>query len=113
MPPRQLIIYSTATGTKPFSEWLDKLRDRTTVVRIHARLDRAETGNLGDCKSIGGGLFELRLAFGPGHWIYFGQHAHLLVILLLGGDKSTQGADIERARGFWANWLSREERKDP
>ena len=92
--------YLTADGKNPYREWLDTL-DVTPRARIQARVLRFSTGNLGDHKSVGGGVWEARVMFGPGYRIYFGKDGAHLVLLLLGGDKSTQTADgsVRRSRG--------------
>ena len=77
------------------------------MVHIRMRLRRVETGNFGDCKSIGVGLLELRLHQGPGYRIYMGCHSDKLVILLGGGNKATQQADIRLARHRWMDWKER------
>ncbi|RVU13880.1 type II toxin-antitoxin system RelE/ParE family toxin [Methylobacterium oryzihabitans] len=84
--------------TPTFAAWLDGLRDRRAVARIAARLDRLAFGHLGDVKPIGGGLSELRIHHGPGYRIYLAQRGGALVILLCGGDKSTQAQDIAAAK---------------
>ena len=96
--------YLTADGKSPFREWLDSL-DVTTRVRIQARVLRFSTGNLGDHKGEGGGVWEARAMFGPGYRIYFGRVGQRLVLLLLGGDKGSQVRDIRRAREFWREYL--------
>lgn len=95
--------YLTRDGRNPFRAWLETL-DRATRARIQARVLRFELGNLGDHKSVGGGVFEARLPFGPGYRIYFGRAEHGVILLLCGGDKSTQRRDIREARGFWAEY---------
>jgi putative addiction module killer protein len=82
--------------TSEFAEWLRKLRDVRAKARIEIRISRAEEGNLGDAKFFDG-IGELRVDYGPGYRIYFVQRGLLLVILLCGGDKSTQKVDINRA----------------
>lgn len=94
-------------GKYPFSEWLDSLPDIKTKAIIRARLDRVEEGNLGDCEPVGEGVFELRIHYGQGYRLYFGQDKKIIIILLLGGDKSTQGKDIEKAKEYWKNYKSR------
>jgi putative addiction module killer protein len=96
--------YLTADGTGPFREWLESL-DVTTKARIQARVLRFSTGNLGDLKSVGGGVWEARVMFGPGYRIYFARVGQRIVLLLLGGDKASQGMDITRAQGFWHDYL--------
>ena len=106
--PRVVEIYLDTEGCAPFSEWLAGLRDRTVRARIRVRIDRVRLGNLGDCRSVGDGVKELRIDCGPGYRVYFGAAAGRLVLLLCGGDKRSQPADIERARSFWADYRSRE-----
>ena len=86
-------------------KWLDDL-DTKTRARIQARVLRVEQGNLGDCKSLGGTIWELRLDFGPGYRVYFGIQGKSLVILLLGGDKGSQSRDIEQAKTYWKEFLA-------
>jgi len=85
----------------PFDEWFDSLRDRKKQVAVDARLTRVRAGDFGDCKSVGGGVFELRIALGPGLRVYYGLQGQQVVILLGGGDKSTQARDIRRAQPLW------------
>jgi putative addiction module killer protein len=104
--PAKLIVreYASADGRNPFREWLSAL-DVATRARIQARVFRFETGNLGDHKTVGAGVFEARIMFGPGYRIYFGRHGRDLVVLLLGGHKASQARDIRRAQEFWADYL--------
>jgi putative addiction module killer protein len=90
----------TDRGVNPFREWLTGL-DVTARVRIQARVLRFETGNLGDHHSVGDGVWEARCDFGPD----FGKARSAIVLLLLGGDKSTQRAHIRRAREYWGDYL--------
>jgi len=87
-----------------FREWLNRLDDVKTRARIDARLLRARLGNLGDAKSVGGGVYELRLAFGPGYRIYFGLDGPRILVLLVGGDKGSQRADIKWAKLYWEDY---------
>ncbi len=80
-----------------FDHWLDSLKDRTTRLRLSRRLEKAQRGNLGDVKQVGAGVFEMREFFGPGWRMYYAQRGSLLIVMLGGGDKSTQAADIVRA----------------
>lgn len=84
--------------TDVFSKWLSKLRDRKAIARILVRIESLRQGNTGDSKSLGSGLHELRIHFGPGYRVYFTRKAGLVVLLLCGGDKSSQSKDIARAR---------------
>src|SRR6266849_8640097 len=91
--------YLTADGKSPFRGWLDSL---TVAVRarIQARLLRFEMGNVGDHKSVGSGVWEARIMFGPGYRIYFGKDGDSIIVLLVGGDKGSQSKDISRAQEF-------------
>lgn len=80
-----------------FSEWLRAIKDRSAQVRLIKRLRKAQLGNLGDVKSVGNGVWEMREFFGPGWRMYYVQRGELLIIMLGGGDKSTQSADIAKA----------------
>jgi putative addiction module killer protein len=102
-----IAIYETEDGQRPFRKWLDSLRDKTTIARINARIARIASGNFGDAKSVGEGVMELRLAFGSGYRVYLGQDGDQLVILLSGGDKSTQERDIVTAKSYWTDYLRR------
>ena len=84
--------------TDTFAEWLSALRDNTAKARIISRLDSARLGNLGDYKSVGEGIREMRVHVGPGYRIYFKQQNKLVIFLLCGGSKSSQAKDIERAK---------------
>ena len=84
--------------TPVFDSWFARLRDRRAAARIQARIDRAESGNLGDCKPIGEGVSEMRIDYGPGYRVYFLQRGSEVVILLVGGGKATQAKDIQRAK---------------
>ena len=86
--------------TETFVDWLDDLRDRRARNLIIGRLYRLQRGLFGDAKSVGGGVGELRIHTGPGYRIYFVRRGELLVVLLSGGDKSSQAADIERAKAM-------------
>jgi putative addiction module killer protein len=83
--------------TDEFVAWLDSLKDRVTRVRLTRRLDRAVQGNLGDVRPVGEGVFEMREHFGPGWRMYYVQHGAVLILMLGGGEKSTQAADIAKA----------------
>ena len=84
--------------TAIFSKWLDNLRDRKAKARIQARIDRVEMGHFGDVAPVGEGVRELRIFYGPGYRVYFVQRNSVVVILLSGGDKTSQQADITRAK---------------
>ena len=88
----------TVRQTQEFQDWLDGLKDVRAQLRIVARLRLAEAGNLGDWKPVGSEVSEMRVAFGPGYRLYFTKRQNILVVMLGGGDKSTQARDIKRAQ---------------
>jgi putative addiction module killer protein len=88
----------TIRQTEEFQDWLDGLKDVKAQLRIVARLRLAEAGNLGDWKPVGGEVSEMRVAFGPGYRLYFTKRQNILIVMLAGGDKSTQARDIKRAQ---------------
>ncbi len=102
--PREIEFYRTQNGREPFTEWFESIRDKTIINRIERRINRLENGNFGDCKPVGEGVFELRLHFGPGYRIYFGEVTNRVIVLLCGGDKSSQQRDIERAKTYWMEY---------
>ncbi len=81
-----------------FDKWLDGLKDRTTRLRLSRRLDKAQCGNLGDVKPVGDGVFEMREHFGPGWRMYYTKHGDTLVVMVGGGEKGSQTADIAKAK---------------
>ena len=83
--------------TEHFANWIDDLQDIRARARILARIERLATGNPGDVKAVGEGISELRIDYGPGYRVYYTQHGRSVVILLAGGDKSTQARDIKTA----------------
>ena len=87
-----------------FDRWLRSLRDRRATARIQARLDRLASGNPGDIKAVGGGIFEMRIDYGPGYRVYYMQRGPVVVILLSGGNKSSQQSDIAKAKEIAAKW---------
>jgi len=84
--------------TDLFDNWFGRLKDRRAKARIQARIDRLETGHFGDVASVGQGVSELRIFYGPGYRVYFIQRGSTVIILLSGGDKSTQDSDIIKAK---------------
>jgi putative addiction module killer protein len=84
--------------TEEFSKWFEKLKDKTARAKIAIRIRRISLGNIGDVKPVGEGISELRLNYGPGYRVYFAQRGSKLIVLLAGGDKTTQSADIKKAK---------------
>jgi putative addiction module killer protein len=100
----QIETYETKDGRCPFDEWYEALKDKKAKARIRARINRLRFGNFGDCRSVGQGVSELRIHFGPGYRVYFGQAGATLVVLLCGGDKSSQKQDIRKAQQYWKEY---------
>lgn len=88
----------------PFEEWIQGLKDNRSSARILQRINRLRLGNFGDCRSIGGNVYELRIHFGPGFRVYFGLADEQIVILLSGGDKRSQNKDISIAQSYWKEY---------
>jgi putative addiction module killer protein len=97
--PREIVVCQTDDGREPFTEWLDNLSPKTQGI-IFNRVDRIEEGNFGDTRSVGDGITELKIDFGPGYRVYFGQIGNE-VHLINGGSKGTQTRDIASAQKFW------------
>jgi putative addiction module killer protein len=93
-----------------FDQWIRKLKDRRAAARVQVRIDRLIQGNPGDVRPVGGGISELRIPYGPGYRVYYLQEGQRLIILLCGGDKSTQSGDIAQAKEIAAVWTSKENR---
>ena len=99
----QIEIYQESSGKCPFLNWQNALSKEARAL-VTTRLTRIRVGNFGDCKSFEG-IHELRIHYGPGYRIYFGKKSRTIVILLCGGDKSTQKKDIKKAKIFWQDYL--------
>jgi len=95
--------------TEQFTRWLMDLKDKQGRARILTRIDRLEEGNPGNSRSVGGGIVELKIDFGPGYRIYYVQRGAMLIVLLCGGDKSTQASDIREAKALAAQLEEDEE----
>lgn len=90
--------------SETFDRWLRKLKDRRAAARVRVRIDRLVLGNPGDVKPVGGGVSELRINYGPGYRVYYLQERDRLILLLCGGDKSSQASDIEDAHRIARQW---------
>jgi putative addiction module killer protein len=99
--------YQTAEGKVPLSDWMDGIHDHRARDRIVTRMDRLSAGLFGDWRRVGDGVCQLRIDYGPGYRVYFGQDGDLLILLLCGGDKRTQTKDIEKAHGYWKDYKAR------
>ena len=104
----QLEKYKTEGGRCPWRDWLESLSPVVSV-RITKSVLRLEQGNFGNCKAVKGvaGVFELAMDFGPGYRAYYGRHGQTVVLLLCGGDKSTQPADMAKAGQYWLDYQRR------
>lgn len=110
--PWEIRLYIKKRGEAPFSVWLNSLKDARTRAIIRVRLNRVRLGNFGDCKPVGEGVSELRIDHGPGFRVYFGKIGPKVVLLLAGGEKSTQKRDIRKALEFWADYRSGDHAKE-
>ena len=104
--PREVQIYETAAGKIPFEEWLTELKDATGRALIQKRINRVRIGNMGQNRSVGDGVWELKVDFGPGYRVYYGEDGPFLVVLLCGGDKGSQDRDIAKAKEYWRDYLA-------
>ncbi|MFJ1259945.1 type II toxin-antitoxin system RelE/ParE family toxin [Cupriavidus sp. CuC1] len=104
----ELLRYQREDGREPFSEWLTAIRDKVAQARIRVRLRQVQAGNFGDSEPVGEGVIELRVHVGAGYRVYCGRHGKAVVLLLCGGDKSSQVADIKRAKEMWSEWKRRQ-----
>lgn len=102
-------VYQDQSDQIPFWDWIKGLNNKKTEERLLERFDRVELGNFGDCKSLGGGLMELRFRFGPGYRIYCSIRSGRVVLLLVGSDKSNQRRAISKARSYLADYIQRSE----
>lgn len=96
--------YQDPRGRAPYDHWFNKLRDKRAKSRIQIRVDRLAIGLEGDSKSVGGGVRELRIPQGKGYRVYYARDGETLVLLLCGGDKSTQSQDIGKAKQYWRDY---------
>jgi putative addiction module killer protein len=105
--PQTLQEYVTADGKIPFRDWLAALRDVRARAMVRVRLNYLRLGNFGDAKPVGDGVSELRISYGPGYRVYFAPMGSTVILLLCGGDKSTQARDIGRAKTYWMDYQRR------
>ena len=105
----EILHYLTQSEKDVFMEWRRQLRDTKAKVAVDRRINRMELGNFGDCKFCRDGVWELRIDFGPGYRVYYAIIGEQVVLLLCGGGKRTQDADIDRACRYWLDWQGRTE----
>ena len=103
-PSLRLAITPTSEGIDPFIEWVVSLTDRIGRARVLARVQRMAAGNFGDCKPLDSGAWELRIDHGPSYRVYYARAGSQLILLLIGGDKRKQKADIATAIDYWQDW---------
>jgi putative addiction module killer protein len=103
----EVLRYERSDGVVPLTDWLVELRDARARAKLEIRFRRVSMGIYGDIKPVGEGVLELREDIGPGYRVYLARHGTALVILLCGGDKRTQDADIKRAKAYWQDWKQR------
>ena len=105
--PQALREYVTSDGKNPFRKWLHAVRDASVRAKVRVRLNRVRLGNFGDAKAVGSGVSELRIPYGPGYRVYFARAGSTVVLLLCGGDKSSQKRDIATAKEYWLDYQRR------
>ena len=103
--------YITRSGKDVFDNWFSELADIRAQAKIAARINRLAAGTFGDCKALGQGLYELRIDWGPGFRVYYAMIGQARVLLLCGGDKGTQPADIAKAHGYLTDYKARTKKK--
>ena len=103
-PHKRKVLHYVVNGKDVFKEWLDGLDDISGRAVILKRIDRVEEGNFGDHCCVGGGVWEIRVHYGPGYRVYYGENGLKIVLLLCGGNKGAQKKDIRKARELWAEY---------
>lgn len=109
MSERKVVEYLEPGGASPFARWFIRL-DAVVAAKVTTALYRMEQGNLSNVKPVGQGVAEYRIDFGPGYRVYFGQDGEVLIVLLGGGTKKGQNADIQRAQLHWRDYKARKAR---
>ena len=102
-----ILDYQAEDGRDPFKEWLAGLADRRARARVAVRVQRMAGGNFGDHKPLSDGVWELKIDHGPGYRVYYAQAGRRVLLLLVGGDKRRQQADIATAVRYWQDWQRR------
>jgi putative addiction module killer protein len=107
----EILRYVTSSGKDVFGEWLAELYDDRAAAKVAVRINRLAAGNFGDCKPLKEGVWELRIDWGPGYPVYYAMAGRTCVLLLCGGDKRKQSADIKRAIEHWKDYQKRTGKK--
>jgi putative addiction module killer protein len=105
----EILHYVTESGKDVFGEWLRHLPDKRAAAKIAVRINRLAAGNFGDCKALREGVWELKIDYGPGYRVYYARSGRTCVLLICGGDKRNQAADINRAIEYWEDFQGRNE----
>jgi putative addiction module killer protein len=103
----EILRYVTATGKDVFGEWFNTLHDKRVAAKVAVRINRLAAGNFGECKALREGVWELKIDYGPGYRVYYAKSGRTCVLLLCGGDKRKQAADINRAIEYWHDYQRR------
>lgn len=103
--PKTVELYKDKKGREPYRDWLSSLKDSATKARIDQRVRRIELGNPGVHAPVGEGVWELKLDFGPGYRVYYGEQGNNIIILLCGGNKDSQERDIIKAKKYWKDYM--------
>lgn len=101
---RRVDYFTTFSGKQPAREWLLSIKDKLAQAILFKRIRQAGEGQLGNTRSVGDGVHELKINYGPGFRIYYGIHQDELILILIGGSKGTQQMDIKKARAYWLVW---------
>ena len=110
--PREIFVFETSDGRVPFRNWMNRIKDQPVYEKVLGRLERLEEGNFGEHRSVGEGVSELVINFGPGYRVYLGLDGAALVILLGGSAKARQGAAIADAQDRWNDYRRRRRRSE-
>lgn len=104
---RSIKVLQLADGKEPFSEWIDSL-DKISQARVYSYIDRVVAGGgRKNVRSLGSGVYEIKVDYGPGYRIYFGEDGNTVILILLGGNKKSQAKDIELAKDYWRKYVSK------
>jgi putative addiction module killer protein len=104
-PRYEVIFYADENDKRPFEKWIESLKDIRAKGKVLAKIEHMSDGNFGDHKRYGGGVAEVRIHYGPGYRIYYGMDDETLIVLLCGGDKSSQTKNFKQAKAFWKDYL--------
>lgn len=107
MNKREIIVYETVNGVKPFEDWFNSIKDPVMQYKIANRIDRIKKSNMGDCKSLGKGICELRFHFSSGYRLYYSEIDNVILLFLCGGDKNSQKRDIKKAIEYLNDYKER------